>query len=86
MISVRGDEVLTASTEIFDPQAGTLKPSGKLSVPRAGHTATLLRDGNVLITGGGNERANFNCPQQQCAERRTARAICESRSPTITHI
>jgi hypothetical protein len=52
MISVRGDEVSTASTEIYDPQAGSIKPSGKLSTPRAGHTATLTPDGNVLVTGG----------------------------------
>jgi Galactose oxidase, central domain len=48
MISVRGDEVSTASTEIYDPQTGATRPSGKLSTPRAGHTATLLPDGDVL--------------------------------------
>src|SRR5262245_30446609 len=53
MISVRGDEVLTASTEIYDPQKAATRPSGKLTTPRAGHTATLLPDGDVLVTGGG---------------------------------
>lgn len=56
MVSVRGDEVSTASTEIYDPKTGAIIPSGKLSAPRAGHTATLLADGDVLVTGGGADQ------------------------------
>jgi hypothetical protein len=56
MVSVIGQELPTASTEIFDQQTGTILPGAKMSVPRAGHTATLLADGDVLITGGINER------------------------------
>jgi hypothetical protein len=59
MVSVRGDEELTASTEIYDPRTGTLSPGVNLTMPRAGHTATLLKDGNVLIAGGGNERGKM---------------------------
>lgn len=59
MISVRGNEVSTATTDVFDPRTGTITTGGKLSAPRAGHTATLLNDGNVLVTGGGNEYGNL---------------------------
>lgn len=56
MISVRGQEVATTSTEIYDPRANTLTPGVKLHRARAGHTATLLADGNILLTGGGAEQ------------------------------
>ncbi len=56
MLSAIGQELPTTSTEIFDPQTGTIQPGARMSVPRAGHTATLLADGDVLITGGVNDR------------------------------
>ena len=40
------------SAEIFDPVTETFTLTGSMSVPRSGHTATLLNDGTALIVGG----------------------------------
>ena len=41
-----------ASAELFDPRTGRWHPTGSLPSARAGHLATRLGDGSVIVAGG----------------------------------
>ncbi|HEX8070773.1 MAG TPA: kelch repeat-containing protein [Pyrinomonadaceae bacterium] len=50
-----GEEINTATAELFDPASGACRAAGRMQARRAGHTATLLTDGDVLLAGGFDE-------------------------------
>jgi hypothetical protein len=52
-----GSEMVTTS-EIWDPVTGQFELAAELEFNRAGHTATLLPDGRVLIVGGYDEEVD----------------------------
>jgi hypothetical protein len=41
-----------STAELYDPRSGSFEPVGSMTLGRSGHTATLLRNGKVLIVGG----------------------------------
>jgi len=48
----QGDITYLATAELFDPGNGSFARTADMATPRANHTATSLKDGTVLVTGG----------------------------------
>ena len=54
----RAELILYSSTELYDPATGTFRRGAEMQVRRHKHDAVVLADGQVLVSGGSDERDN----------------------------
>lgn len=60
-IGIPSGEGVLASAVVYDPTTNAFSAVGAMADPRAGHLATLLDDGRVLVAGGATHEVGTPC-------------------------
>jgi hypothetical protein len=74
-----------ATAELYDPASGAFSATGNMIAPREGHTATLLNDGRVLLTGGEDHEAPYTYVPTASAEVYTP-ALLPTGPPSVSGV
>jgi N-acetylneuraminic acid mutarotase len=70
-----------ASTEVYNPVAGTWTAKGNMGKSRTYHTATLLPSGKVLVAGGAECSCEIPVGATSCVESRNVLSSAELYDP-----
>jgi hypothetical protein len=80
--------IIAASAEIYDAATNKFAPTGDLTRPRVGHSATRLPDGRILIAGGygplGNTKSGECSLSSICGLLTSAEVYDPSTGTTVT--
>ncbi len=69
------------TAEMYDPATGIWGSAGSLRDARSGHTATLLKDGRVLVTGGLGEGSILGLASVEVYDTRTGTWSSAAKAP-----
>jgi hypothetical protein len=76
----------TNTTELWDPATGQWTPGPTMASARSGHTATVLRDGRVLLVGGMDGSVTVTHSAGQTHDVPTFTTSCELFTPSTNSL